>query len=150
MARNGHALAADSRGLTAINNTPGDSWNILERLAKDNIHYQQAPWATAYPKLALVPNDWSVLSDPTLLWLYPQGTVFSRNLGFDNKVFKSESNNDGTGTFNKYEDLSNNIENQDPLFVDEAALNLSLMPNSPAYSIPGFQPIPFNQIGPAL
>jgi hypothetical protein len=31
--------------------------------------------------------------------------------------------------------------------VDETNLNLALQTNSPAFSIPGFQPIPFNQIG---
>jgi hypothetical protein len=37
--------------------------------------------------------------------------------------------------------------NRDPLFVDEAALNMNLRPDSPALAIPGFKPIPFNRIG---
>jgi hypothetical protein len=36
---------------------------------------------------------------------------------------------------------------QDPLFVDEAKLDLTLRPESPALKIPGFQPIPFASIG---
>jgi hypothetical protein len=35
----------------------------------------------------------------------------------------------------------------DPLFVDEKNLDLTLGPGSPALQIPGFQPIPFHQIG---
>jgi hypothetical protein len=33
-------------------------------------------------------------------------------------------------------------------FVDEQALNLALKDDSPAYSLPGFQRIPFESIGP--
>jgi hypothetical protein len=35
-----------------------------------------------------------------------------------------------------------------PLFADEESLDLTLLPESPAYSIPGFEPIPFGDIGP--
>jgi hypothetical protein len=147
LARNGTGLSGDSRGLQAINNIPGDSWNLLERLAKDGIQYQQDPWASAYPKLAVIPNDWAQVSDPNQLWLYPQGCVFSRNLGFANTSFTTESNAGGTGTFNKYEAMADNVADQDPMFVDEAKLDLNLKPGSPALSIPGFVPIPFDQIG---
>lgn len=147
MARCGRALYSDSRGLTAINNTPGDSWNLLERLRADGIQYKQPPWSTAYPKLALVPNDWSVISDPTKLWRYPQGCVFSRNAAFANTTFKKEGNYGGTGTFDKFAELKDNIEDQDLHFVDEAKLDLTLRSTSPALAIPGFAPIPFASIG---
>jgi hypothetical protein len=39
------------------------------------------------------------------------------------------------------------LEDVDPLFVDEAQLNLDLQPSSPAFDIPGFEPIPFHDIG---
>jgi len=147
MARCGDALSADSRGIQAINNTPGDSWNLLERLTYDGVDYQAEPWASAYPELAAIPDDWDVISDPEGLWLYPEGSVFSRNLGFDNADFTRESNYGGTGTFDKYAEMVDNIENQDPLFVDEDKLDLSLQPDSPAYDTPGFESIPFGQIG---
>lgn len=147
MARCGDALSADSRGIQRITNIPGDSWNMLERLTRDGVQYQQDPWASRYPALAAIPNDWDIISDPDALWLYPQGSVFSRNLGFANGVFTRESNYGGTGTFDKYAEMTDNIEDQDPLFVDEDNLDLSLQPGSPAHDIPGFQPIPFDQIG---
>jgi len=147
LARNGTGMGGDSRGLTAINNVAGDSWNLLERLTYDGIQYQQAPWSAAYPKLALIPNDWAQISDPAQLWLYPQGCVFSRNVGFANTNFTTESNSGGTGTFDKYEAMQDNIADQDPLFVDEASLNMSLKPGSPALSIPGWQAIPFDKMG---
>jgi hypothetical protein len=46
-----------------------------------------------------------------------------------------------------FAEMKDNVENQDPHFVDEANLDLSLKPDSPALQIPGFVPIPFNQIG---
>jgi hypothetical protein len=50
-------------------------------------------------------------------------------------------------TMSYYAEIKDNVENQDPLFVDEAKLDLSLRPDSPALQIPGFAPIPFSQIG---
>ncbi|MFC1609634.1 right-handed parallel beta-helix repeat-containing protein [Myxococcota bacterium] len=147
VARCGDALGADSRGISRITNTPGDSWNLLERLARDGIQYQAEPWASAYPELAAIPNDWATISDPSATWLYPEGCVFSRNIGFDNVQWIRESNYGGTGTLNKYAEIADNIEDQDPLFVDEANLDLTLLPNSPALAIPGFVAIPFDQIG---
>jgi hypothetical protein len=147
MARCGDALAADNRGISAVNNIPGDSWNLLERLTRDGILYQQDPWASAYPRLAAIPNDWAAVSDPGALWLYPQGCVFSRNLGYANTQWIRESSYGGTGTLNKYDEIAGNVEDQDPLFEDEDNLDLSLQPGSPAFDIPGFVDIPFGQIG---
>ena len=147
LARNGTGLYGDSRGLQAINNVPGDSWNLLERLTYDGIQYQQAPWSESYPELSEIPNDWAQVSDPSKLWLYPQGCVFSRNIGFDNGGFQAASDYGGTGTFDKYKAMDDNIENKDPMFVDEANLDMNLKPESPAFTITGFQAIPFDQIG---
>jgi hypothetical protein len=73
--------------------------------------------------------------------------VFSRNFGFANTQWIRESNYGGTGTLNKYEEIADNIEDQDPMFEDEDNLDLSLQPGSPAFDIPGFVDIPFDQIG---
>ena len=143
----GAAMSADNRGLLWITNTPGDSWNLLERLHADGIKYQEDPWASAYPPLAAIPDDWSQISDPAQHWREPEGCVFSRNLGFANAEFMVESVWAGDGVFIRYADISNNIADQDPLFVDEANLDLRLRPDSPAFTIPGFVDIPFEQIG---
>jgi hypothetical protein len=147
IARCGVALAADDRGLVWIDGTPGSDWNLLERLGRDGVQYQADPWATAYPALAAIPNDWAVVSDPANLWLYPQGCTFSRNLGWQNGQFTVEDIWAGTGVFDKYQEMADNVADADPHFVDEASLDLSLQPDSPAYAIPGFQPIPFASIG---
>ncbi|MBK9990341.1 MAG: hypothetical protein IPP19_06320 [Verrucomicrobia bacterium] len=47
----------------------------------------------------------------------------------------------------RYAEVADNVADQDPLFVDEAAGNLNLKANSPALAIPGFTAIPFDQIG---
>ncbi len=148
IARCGRGLSADSRGLTRITNTPGDSWNLLERLSKEGIKYQQDPWAKAYPALATIPNSWAAISATGALWRYPQGCIFSRNIGYANKTWTAESNNGGTGTLNKFTEMKDNIADKDPLFTDEPKLDLSLKSTSPALKIPGFKPIPFDKIGP--
>ncbi len=148
MVRCGMAMRGDNRGLKWIGNKPGDSWNFLERLAADGVKYRQEPWASAYPLLARVPNDWAQISAPGALWRTPQGCVFSRNLGFANGTFASESRwNGADGVFDKYAEMADNVEDRDPLFANEAAGDLTLRPDSPARAIPGFVDIPFGKIG---
>lgn len=141
------ALLADNRGISKANNISGNAFNFLEKLTYDGIKYQDEPWASAYPDLAAIPNDWSIISDPSALWRYPQGSVFSKNIGWNNGAFMVEKDYDGSGVFNKYKSISDNLDNQDPLFEDEENLKLKLNSGSPAFTIPGFTPIPFDQIG---
>jgi hypothetical protein len=147
IARCGRAFHADSRGIEEITATRGSEWNLLERLGLDGIRYQRDPWASAYPALAAIPNSPSRIMDPKQLWRYPQGSVFSRNLGFANPKWVEQDDRGGTGTFDKFAQIADNIPDEDPLFADEAQLDLALLPGSPAFRIPGFQPIPFDRIG---
>ncbi len=140
----GSALSSDSRGLHAIVND-GSSWDLLKKI--QDMSYTQDPWASAYPSLAEMPNDWATLSDPGNTWLYPEGCTFSRNLGFRNTNFMRENLSGGTGTFDKFAEIADNIEDQDPLFVDEAGGDLNLLSSSPAFTLPGFVEIPFDEIG---
>ena len=127
----------DVRGNTRITTIPGDSWNLLEKIQKMN--YQQPPWSAAYPALAAIPNSWSEITNQN--YQYPGGTVVSRNVNWSNtKDYESIS------SFAYYAEMTNNLE-QDPLFVDLAGYDLTLSTNSPAFDIPGFQPIPFHNIG---
>jgi hypothetical protein len=146
VARSGALLTADRRCFDLLangipNNTPGDDWNLLEKL--QNVGYQNEPWATSYPECAAIPNDWNAIIDPAALWLHPEGSTLSRNIGFGNDAWIHAT----TGTLEVYADVSNNLEEIDPLFVDEAALDLRLQPSSPAYAIPGWEEIPFDSIG---
>jgi len=87
----------DCRGITAIDNKKGSSWNFLERLAQYNVSYKQGKWKMLYPKLAKIPNDWKRINsefypdnfyknkEKHSKWLYPQGTKFISNRGHHNK-----------------------------------------------------------------
>jgi hypothetical protein len=73
VAKCGEFHRSDTRGVTSINNTPGNSWNLLEKIAVYN--YQSPPWSTAYPTLAATPNNYSLIGP----YKYPVDTIFSRN-----------------------------------------------------------------------
>jgi len=146
MARCGDGLSADQRchdGLSRgmPNHTPGDSWNLLEKL--QDVGYQREPWASRYPKCAAIPGDWDAIIAPGARWLFPEGCVFSRNVGFANESWIRAS----AGALDAYAELADNLEDADPGFVDEASLDLTLRPDSPAHGIPGFEAIPFGEIG---
>ena len=132
-----HVSPGDTRGTTKINNTPGDSFNLLEKI--EAVNYQNPPWSDAYPALAAIPNDYSLIGP----YKTPGGTVFSRNVSWQNTTDYSQSGS----AFSYYAQMTSNLTGQDPLFVDEANLDLTLRANSPAFSLPGFQAIPFHDIG---
>ncbi len=145
MVRCDAGILADTRGYDwypdrGFNNTPGNSWNLLEKLQAMN--YQEEPWASAYPECAAIPNDFNAIVAEGALWLYPEGCTFERNLGYLNDNWMQ-----GGDTFEYYSRVADNIEDADPLFVDESQLNLTLRSDSPALSIPGFVRIPFSAIG---
>ena len=145
VARCGAALAADSRGYDwlpdrGLNNTPGSSWNLLEKLQA--VGYQDEPWASRYPECAAIPNDWEAIIAEGSTWPYPEGSVFSRNIGWNNGSFIR-----GASSLDHYAAVEDNLEDSDPHFVDQDALNLTLAADSPALSIPGFEAIPFGEIG---
>ena len=139
-----------------FNGQEPDSWNLLGRLNVDYdtfydhlpdlplIDYQHGVWATHYPALAAIPNDWSQVSNSH--WLEPEGSVFSCNVAWNVGSLLNESCTGGCGALTHYAEVANNIV-ADPLFVDADHLNMNLQPNSPAYSLPCFQSIPFNSIG---
>jgi hypothetical protein len=136
VARCGTALASDTRGASGM-------YDLLPDL--ESVHYQQDPWKSRYAACAAIPDSWTALTAAGALWLYPQGTIFSRNVGFMNGQFMSTSTAAVAAKY--FAETKDNVSNQDPLFVDEKNLDLTLSPNSPALQIPGFQPIPFHNIG---
>ena len=109
------------------------------------IAYQSDPWASRYPELAAIPNDWSVVAGSH--WLDPEGCVFERNITWRTESLIRESTWGGAGALGFYASTEPNLDDQDPLFVDESALDLRLRPESPAFTMPGFEAIPFEEIG---
>ena len=59
--------------------------------------------------------------------------------------FSSPAGIDVIATY--YADSAGNLRDQDPLFVDEAAGDLRLRAESPAFAIPGWQAFPFELVG---
>jgi hypothetical protein len=136
IARCGTALGTDARG-----SGRDPVYDLLSKL--EAVGYQMEPWKSRYPECAAIPDSWATVSAPGALWLYPQGTVFSRNFGFANKNWIAERQM----ATSYFAEIKDDVMDQDPLFVDEAKLDLTLRPDSPALKIPGFLPIPFSSIG---
>jgi hypothetical protein len=141
----GHYNGDYARG--NIDNKPGSSFNLLERLAAGGIRYQAEPWASAYPTLAAIPNSFTEVQKG--LWRNPQGCVFANNAGWGNTQWTVEADKSGTGIFSVYASMANNLPTQAPLFDENASLDRSLRPATLTAAITGFVPIPFSAIGPA-
>ncbi|MBN1773414.1 MAG: right-handed parallel beta-helix repeat-containing protein [Deltaproteobacteria bacterium] len=151
----GHST--DRRAQTANDEWSGecpDDWNLLGRInvvyegcwgGARTIAYQSDPWASRYPELAAIPNDWSAIVGTH--WLDPEGCIFARNITWRTESLMHESTWGGEGALDFYTATEPNIDDQDPLFVDEASLDLNLRPESPAFTMPGFEAIPFDEIG---
>jgi len=137
----GRGHNADRRGTAWINDTPGSGMNMLEKIRQFN--YQSPPWSTAYPRLAAIPNNYALL-DP---YKNPGGSTCSRNIFWQASPCLAENAYWGSEAFHYYDAIEDNLVDADPRFVDEASLDLNVRPDSPALSIPGFQPIPFDEIG---
>ena len=135
LAKCGTGLATDARGPSIF-----DKITVLEKLIE--LRYQAEPWRTRYPKCAAIPNTKAQVKAGK--WLYPEGVAFSRNLGWQNTKWQKVKGN----ATSYFAEIKDNVQDQNPLFVDEAHLNLALSPASPALDIPGFQAIPFDDIGP--
>lgn len=144
LARNGIAFHTDSRAYELWKAKDTSTWvngGLLDGLKAMN--YQSEPWSGRYPEAAVIPNDWAVITrNDGNPWLYPQGTQFNLNIGFSNTTWIH-----GLEHTVWFKTFANNISNQDPKFVDEANLDLTLQSGSPAFALPGFQAIPFKSIG---
>ncbi|MEN9840974.1 MAG: hypothetical protein RL376_774 [Verrucomicrobiota bacterium] len=122
----------DSRGY-ATNKT------LLKRAA--DMAMDSAPWSERFPGLAA-----RLAERPEL----PLRIRFERNLivipkgnPIENKISRKNAQNPDILTV-----ADNWVSPSDPGFVDAAAGNFALKPNAEAFKkIPGFKPIPFDQIG---
>lgn len=133
---------------SSINNIPGNSFNLLQRLGAEGIQYQSGVWAAAYPTCAAIPNSWTLVQAG--LWRNAQGCIFSNNAGWANTTWTYETNVSGTGVFSVYASFTNNNPGQAPLFDEPTSWDRSIRPAQLAAAVPGFNPIPFSSIGPSI
>lgn len=139
-ARTDTGLSSDARCSTWARPTDisGDSHNLLELIVR--MRYQQPPWSVRYPLLAAIPNNYPEIFAPPARWLFPEGSSFSSNLGFEVSVWMTQQD----GAFAHFPRM-NNVELAASPFVDEAAGDLSLTPA--ALAVPGVAAIPVDRIG---
>ncbi len=137
IARCGSAHFTDRRGKAWMDKD--NSWKLLDKIKR--VNYTQPPWSERYPRLA------HILDNGLEMAKEPEGCIIARNIGWKNERWLEKNCLGACGGFDFYT-FQDNIEDQDPKFVDEANLNLALRDDSPAYLIPGFKQIPFETIGP--
>jgi hypothetical protein len=140
-----YALHVDNRGVYKIKGDQS-SWDLLWKL--NRYDYQNEPWSLAYPELAAIPNSWEEISGTH--WLWPEGCSFSKNVANTKLGFINETNHDQSSTngpLSVFEEVQNGLNNVEPLFMDEKTMDLDLRNDSPVFSIPGFEDIPFDKIG---
>ena len=125
------------------NNTPGDIWNLLGRIQA--MDFQHAPWASrspSYQSLALMSNsstDYGTGSH----WLFPEGNVFSSNVGFrvpaGRWIFE-----EGAALVHYAARNDNRVDTVSP-FLDGVGTDLTLTPA--VLATPNFPAIPVSDIG---
>ena len=123
------AVHVDSRGLGwAAFCANGDMKQTLAAMP-----YQTSPWRERYPQLLTLLDD-----QPAA----PKGNRILRNVCVGGTWSDVDA---GAQPLVKFQD---NLVGEDPKFVDRAAMNFQLRPDSPVYrKVTGFQKIPFDQIG---
>lgn len=146
-----HNILSDSQSALFIDRRMMDMTldeDYLEMIMNRMNEYNptQPPWSEAYPLLAS-------MFDSETPW-EPENNRIIGNLGHDT-LFWVECGFWGStipetlmGVPRDFLIEEDNIERcDDPLYVDEDNLDLTLQPDSPAYTIPGWEEIPFAEIG---
>jgi hypothetical protein len=120
------AAHVDSRGLGWASRGFGGLKGKLEKMP-----YKSAPWSTQYPSLVNILDD-----EP----MAPKGNVIARNICVGGKWGSFGAKAKPLVTF------TDNLLDEDPLFVDADGLDFRLRKDSPAWKL-GFKPIPVDRIG---
>ena len=123
------SVHVDARGIgwMAYHVEPGGI--MPERLAA--VPYKEEPWSSRYPQLLRLMDD-----DPGA----PKGNVIRRNISIGGSWSNIQE------AAEPLVQLSDNLIDQDPRFVDAEQMDFRLRPDSPAWGL-GFEEIPFDQIG---
>ena len=133
-------------GPVKVDNVPGSTWNLLGLL--NHFHYQSDPWASAYPTVAAIPNDWTQLKGSH--WLEPENCVFYGNLyqGTSPDAIRQENLYSALAPpLSWFSQVAGNLSQVDPQFMDVTKLDFRLKTTSPMNGISGFPGIDATQIG---
>ena len=107
-----------------------------------SVDIRQPPYSIRYPDL----RDWldSLADGTTIVGMRPRRNTFNRNV-----LVRYEETIRLVGKYAQCEIGDNYMTRADPGFANAGALDFRLKPDAEVYRIlPGFQPIPFEQIGP--
>jgi parallel beta-helix repeat protein len=119
----------------------GEKGIYTQRLTQ-SVDIRRPPYSVRYPGL----KDWlDTLEDgTTIVGMRPRRNTFNRNV-----LVKHEETIRLVGKYAQCEIGDNYMTQGDPGFVDAPNLDFRLKPDAEVYrKLPGFQPIPFEQIGP--
>jgi parallel beta-helix repeat protein len=119
----------------------GEKGIYTTRLTR-SVDIRQPPYSIRYPGL----KDWlDFLADgTTIVGMRPRRNTFNRNV-----LVRYDETIRLVGRYAQCEIGDNYITGADPGFVNAGALDFRLKPDAEVYRmLPGFQPIPFEQIGP--
>lgn len=130
------AVHLDARGLD-----PRPVWqNMVYKTMKERLadmRYLEPPYITRYPALATLEEHYLHNKG-----IPPEGNRVIRNICVRGKWLNIAKLAQGIAV-----DFTGNMVDEDPHFVNEAGGDFRLRPDSPALS-KGFQPIPWDRIGP--
>lgn len=139
----GTAFQYDNRALSRINNTDGDSWNLLQRLTDDSVSYQTGVWLAQYPKLAAIFNDFTVVNTIANRYTQPLGSIITRNCAYNCGLFQQHYDYASTATELEY--IGTNLINNDPMMTYGSGSAYD--PSSPALAQQGFIDFPYGEVG---
>lgn len=122
------AVATDARGLGWAR---GSFDSMQMNLAA--VPYRESPWRERYPTLVTILQD-----EP----MTPKGNLIERNVFFGAGALRDMISTDAR----PFITVKDNLEDEDPLFVDSDRGDFRIRPESPAFKY-GFEPIQTEPIG---
>ncbi len=113
--------------------------DLVNQLLDMDYNVPGSAWYNAFPHLLEIPSN---CSDPTF-----DNYRHPLNCSIDTTITRNCPEFTSGSAISYYSVSGNNLTNTDPGFVDEENLVFALRDDSPAYTIPGFERIPWEQIG---
>jgi len=130
------AVELDGRGLSTAPVWHDMVYKTMKQRL-DEMNWKQPPYSTRYPELAALEQYYSKDDG-----VPPGNVLIARNICVGSKLV-----NVTWGAKPQMVESRDNLTDADPLFIDAAKGDFRLKADSPAFKL-GFEPIPFDKIGP--